>query len=115
MSLATNVRELREEMGMNQAALARKSNITQATISRIESGRVTQPKISQLRKLAKALDTTIDRLIADVPEVLLDDFTNDREWQRTHKGWNKLSLAQRRHIANTVRLFGEDREKHEDG
>ena len=62
MVLADRVKELRQKLGWNQATLAKEAKITQATISRIESGKVTQPKMGQLQKLADALGTTIDYL-----------------------------------------------------
>lgn len=62
MALPDKVKELRQKRGWNQATLAQKSGITQATISRIESGKISQPKMGRLQKLADALGTTIDYL-----------------------------------------------------
>jgi DNA-binding XRE family transcriptional regulator len=61
-TLADKVKELRQKHGWNQVTLAQKSDIIQATISRIESGKVTQPQLGQLQKLAEALGVTIDYL-----------------------------------------------------
>jgi DNA-binding XRE family transcriptional regulator len=71
-ALAERVTDLRQKLGWNQVTLARNSSITQATISRIENGKVTQPKMGQLQKLAETLGTTIDYLASD------EDSTLDR-------------------------------------
>ena len=65
MALADKVKELRQKLGWNQATLAKEAKITPATISRMESGKVTQPKIGQLQKIADALGVTIDYLAGD--------------------------------------------------
>ena len=45
---------LREKRGLSQRALAKLSKVTNVTIARIESG-VYDPRLSTLRRLAKAL------------------------------------------------------------
>lgn len=55
---------LRSEHGITQERLAIDSNITIATLSRIERGAVADPKISTLRKIAKALDVNVAELVA---------------------------------------------------
>jgi transcriptional regulator with XRE-family HTH domain len=51
---------LRQERGLSQAALARKSGLNQSTVNQIETGRLV-PYESQLRKLASALGVPEDR------------------------------------------------------
>ena len=82
MTLANKVRGLRQELGWNQVTLAQKSGITQATISRIESGKVTQPKMGQYIKLADSLKTTVEYFIQEEkminkPDVLTDEEVNE--------------------------------------
>lgn len=62
MTLAERVKELRNKLGWSQAVLAQKSGVTQATISRIENGRVANPLMRELQKLAETLGTSIDYL-----------------------------------------------------
>lgn len=57
------VKVKREEKGMTQVDLAKASDLTQATISRIESGEVTQVRSENLKKLSQALGVTIDFLV----------------------------------------------------
>ena len=65
MGLAEKARDLRNELGWNQRVLAERADITQATISRIENGIVTQPTMRHLYRLAQALGTTMEYLSVD--------------------------------------------------
>jgi transcriptional regulator with XRE-family HTH domain len=58
------VHRLRLERGVTQEALAFKANITIASLSRIERGAVADPKVSTLRKIAKALNMSLVELLA---------------------------------------------------
>ena len=62
-TLAERVKGLRQALGWRQITLAHKSGIPQATISRIESGTIAQPKMGQLWKLANGFGITIDHLV----------------------------------------------------
>ena len=53
---------LRKDKKLTQKKLAGLSNVSQSTISEIESGRV-QPSLATVEKLAKALDVTVNVLI----------------------------------------------------
>ncbi len=64
-SSVINVRRLvtiRMEKGLSQRALAKLSKISQVTIARIETG-VYDPRLSTLRKLAKALKVKVRDLV----------------------------------------------------
>ena len=69
--LADALRELREELGISQSELARRSGVPQSTISRIESGDFS-PGADTLLGLAKGLNSTPDEIykIAGSLEVL---------------------------------------------
>ena len=110
MGLAEKVRELRQKQGWNQATLAQKSDITQATISRIENGKVAQPKMGQLHKLANALGTTIDYLVGDSTQMSFDDFLKDSQALVVFRGWGKLSARQRQQLANFARFLEQQEE-----
>jgi transcriptional regulator with XRE-family HTH domain len=56
------LRELREEKFITQAELSERTGVTEATISRLETG-VTQPRISTVRKLAAGLGVKPERLV----------------------------------------------------
>lgn len=56
------LRDLREDCDLNQQALAKLLNVSQATYSRYESGTLDIPSVS-LIKLAKFYGTSIDYLL----------------------------------------------------
>jgi len=60
--LGQRVKTLREQRRWRQEELAKAAGMTQPAVSRIESGEVTQPRLSVLHRLAKALDVTVDYL-----------------------------------------------------
>ena len=63
MSLGKHILALREKYGWNQQQVAEASRISQATISRIERGQVTQLKSEALKRLADALGVTMNYLV----------------------------------------------------
>ncbi len=63
MSLGRNLKELRQKQSLNQKDLSDRSGVSQATISRIETGRVLQPGSSALKSLADALGVSTDSLM----------------------------------------------------
>ena len=65
MSLGRNLKELRQQQSLNQKDLSDRSGVSQATISRIETGRVLQPGSSALKNLADALGVSADSLMDD--------------------------------------------------
>lgn len=58
------LKELREKMGFSQEELAEKSGISRVSISNLETGTVSEAKISTLRKLASALNVSLDILLS---------------------------------------------------
>ena len=53
---------MRERAFLTQAELAEKSGVSEGTINRIEAGKH-EPRISTIRKLAKALNVSPDELV----------------------------------------------------
>ena len=53
---------LREKMGLSQRGLARRAKVGHITIARIETG-VYDPRLSTLRRLAKALKVSVVDLL----------------------------------------------------
>ena len=58
-----NLAKLRKERKITQEGLARKANISYHTIVKLESGRIKNPKIETILKLAKALGISLDDLV----------------------------------------------------
>ena len=56
------IKERREEMKMTQEELSEKSGVNRTTISAIENGKADQVLTGTLIALAKALETTVDKI-----------------------------------------------------
>lgn len=102
MSIADNVRQRRTALGMTQAELASKIRVhrrapDRSYVSRLEAGK-TDPSLSVVRSLAKALGCRPWQLVAEVYDSV--------EW------WNEyLGLAGRhkREIQRLVKYYSERR------
>ena len=66
-TLRTRLRSLRHTRGWSLDELASRTNISPSTLSRLETGR-RRIAIDQLVTLARALDTTVDELLAERDE-----------------------------------------------
>jgi transcriptional regulator with XRE-family HTH domain len=58
------LRQIRERQGISQRALAKAAGITQMALYELEAGR-TDPRLSTLRALAKALNVTVAEIIRE--------------------------------------------------
>jgi transcriptional regulator with XRE-family HTH domain len=58
-----NLAKIRKVKGLTQEALARKADISFHTLIKIESGRIKNPRIETVMKLAKALGVKTDDLL----------------------------------------------------
>lgn len=91
---------IRGQLRMSQRALARRAEVPQATISRIESGSL-QPNISTLRKIMEAL--ACDLLITAVPRT---DLETIRRKQAEAKAERKI-----RYLRGTMSLEKQEPEQ----
>lgn len=64
MIQSTKIKKLRERKGLSQEKLARLADVSNNTIVNIESGKQTNPTIETVSKIAKALDVSIEELLA---------------------------------------------------
>lgn len=62
-NITKNLKKLREEKGLSQEKLARLSDVANNTIVKIEAGKNQNPTLDTLKKIAKALDVSVDELI----------------------------------------------------
>ncbi len=62
-NISTNLRKLREEKNLSQEKLARLADVANNTIIKIEAGKNQNPTLDTLKKIAKALEVSIDDLI----------------------------------------------------
>ena len=60
--LSENIKKYRNKLGLTQEALARKADISYNTIIKLESEGITDPRMKTLKKLAKALNVSLDTL-----------------------------------------------------
>ncbi len=62
-NLANNIKKLREAKGLSQEKLARLADVANNTLIKMESGENQNPTLNSLKKVAKALEISIDDLI----------------------------------------------------
>ena len=58
-----NLKKSRKKKGWSQEKLAREAGISYQTLIKIEQGRIKNPRLDTLIKLAKALGVSIDKLV----------------------------------------------------
>lgn len=61
--LAENIKKYRRKLKLTQEALARKADISYHTIAKLEGKGITDPRMATLKKIAKALNISIDDLV----------------------------------------------------
>lgn len=79
-SLGINIKILREKKGWSLNKLKEESTIGYATLHDIENGKSQSLNSSNLEKVARALDTTVDELLnIESIEVIVDDISETVE------------------------------------
>jgi len=61
-TIAKNIKKYRTKLGISQDKLSKLAGITLHTITKIESGATPDPRIETAKKIAKALNTSLDEL-----------------------------------------------------
>lgn len=59
------IKSIREKLGLSQVQLAKKSGVSRTTISGLESGEERVTTTLTLKKIAEAMNVTIDELFTD--------------------------------------------------
>jgi len=62
-NITKNLRKLREAKELSQEKLARFADVANNTIIKIEAGKNQNPTLDTLKKIAKALEISVDDLI----------------------------------------------------
>ena len=62
-NIQITLRKLREEKGLSQEKLARLADVANNTIIKIEVGKNQNPTLVTFKKIAKALEVSVDDLI----------------------------------------------------
>lgn len=110
--MGQRIRLLREKRDMNQKQLAEASEITRATISRIETGKVKEVKSEALMKLAGALGVTVDYLVGKSEEMSPDDIIRaDTRMKDVLSDMYHLGPSRRQEVEDFVRYLLEQEKK----
>ena len=62
-TIAKDIKKYRAKLGISQDMLSKLAGITMHTITKIESGATPDPRIETMKKMADALDVSIDDLM----------------------------------------------------
>ncbi|MCL0083606.1 helix-turn-helix domain-containing protein [Thermodesulfovibrionales bacterium] len=62
-TIGKNIKKYRKKLGISQDKLSKLAGITVHTITKIESGVTPDPRIKTIKKIAKALDISVDKLL----------------------------------------------------
>jgi len=61
--IAKNIKKYRNKLGVSQDKLSKLADVTLHTLTKIESGVTTDPRIETVKKIANALGVSLDDLI----------------------------------------------------
>jgi transcriptional regulator with XRE-family HTH domain len=116
MPLSEKVNQLRRSLKLTQRQLADKTSITQATLSRIEKGKVQNLRVSTLVKLASALNTTVDYLTDKTNEISLPDLIlSDPNAQLLWISFKKLSLISQNELVKYAKYLVAQQNNRDEG
>lgn len=62
LAIGKRVRRLRKHLGISQRMLSERAGISDSYISQLESGKIPNPTITQLRKVANGLKATLEEI-----------------------------------------------------
>jgi putative transcriptional regulator len=62
-TIARNIKRYRGEHGISQDKLSKLAGVTLHTITKIEAGKTSDPRVETMRRIADALKVSIDELI----------------------------------------------------
>ncbi|PIS40040.1 MAG: DNA-binding protein [Candidatus Nealsonbacteria bacterium CG08_land_8_20_14_0_20_36_22] len=61
-AIAKNIKKYRNKIGISQDKLSKLAGVTLHTLTKIETGATPDPRIETVKKIAKALNVSIDNL-----------------------------------------------------
>lgn len=62
-TIGENIKKYRHKLGISQDILSKKANLAFHTIAKIEAGATHNPTIDTVKKIADALEVSIDKLL----------------------------------------------------
>ncbi len=108
MTLSDRIKSLREKQGWTQNKLAMKAHVPQPTIWRLEKGLIRNPKMELLRKLADALDVSVDELAWGIEHQLSlfeKLFPGDELAPAVFRGYEKLPAHRKKELLNFLQFI----------
>jgi len=106
--IAVNIKKLRSQADWNQAALAKASGVSPATISLIEKGE-RLPSMIVMRKLASALQVSTDELTGRPSENAKERNTEVNSFFRKWQGIANLEDTDQKMITDIVNRLNEQK------
>jgi len=61
--LSENIRRFRKKKGISQDKLSKLADVTHTTLVKLESGANSNPTVKTLKKIADALEISLDKLV----------------------------------------------------
>lgn len=63
LPIAKNIKKYRKKLGISQDKLSKLANVTLHTLTKIESGATSDPRIETVNRIARALGVSLDDLM----------------------------------------------------
>lgn len=115
MAVGDRIRVLREEKGWTQNHLAVVAKVPQPTIWRLEKGNTTNPKMAILKKLALALDVSVDVLVGGtrLPTSSDEVGAEDPMPEVVFRGFEKLPRSRRTQLVDFLKFLEQQESERE--
>lgn len=94
MTTGERIKAARKSVGMTQAALAEKLGISYVGVSQWEND-IRNPKLSTLKRIADALDTTVESLLGIPSKITMDENLLDEFSEGLSDGLSSVMLLQK--------------------
>lgn len=112
MPISEQLRRIRERKGWTQNHLAEVSGVPQPSIWRLEKGLILNPKTSLLRKLAEALEVSMEYLLTKDESPSFDEILrHDEVGQAVFRGYEKLNDQGKEQLKSFVEWLNEEAKK----
>lgn len=109
MAVGDRIRVLREENGWTQNHLAVVAGVPQPTIWRLEKGVISNPKMDILKKVALALEVSVDVLTGGPRRPTSSDEAGDKDLmpEVVFRSFEKLSQSRRTQLVDFLKFLGQ--------
>jgi len=112
MPLSDHLRQIRERKGWTQNHLAEVSGVPQPSIWRLEKGLILNPKSGLLRKLAAALEVSMDYLVTEEDKPSFDEILrHDQVGQAVFRGYGSLTDQGKEQLKSFVQWLTDEEKK----